>query len=262
MRIKQNWVTVKISGITFASLTIFYLTYSGIKADLIHGYYFLTLVFQVAVTWELFLMFLKFLDKKIEWNESLRKRLLVQITGGTIVILIAFTLIQLLIYPFDILILNRHRLHGYWDFDIFICFLLALIIQLIYVIFYFSIHWKTEENIVIEKEFISRLGNRQTVLSEKEILCFYTENKTVFAITETRNKHILDQSLEKISSQVSSTDFIKANRQYILRKSGIKRWKRESNNRLSMETVFDSEIPTPIIISRKNTPLFRKWFNS
>lgn len=262
MSIKQKWLTIKISGITFTSLAIFYLTYSGIKANLIHGYYLLTLVFQVALTWELFILFLKHLDKKIKWDESMKKRLLVQIIGGTIVILIAFTIIQLLIYPFDIIILNRHRLHGYWDFDIFICFLLALIIQLIYVIFYFSIYWKSEENKIDENEFISRVGNRQTVLSEKEILCFYTENKTVFAITENRNKHILDISLEKIINQVNSTDFFKANRQYILRKSGIKGLKSEANNRLSVKTVFDPEIPTPIIISRKNTPQFRKWFNS
>lgn len=262
MRHRQNWLTIKISGIIFTSLTIFYLTYSGIKANLVHGYYLLTLFFQVALTWELFLLFLKYLDKKILWGESLKKRLLVQVIGGTIVILFTFTIIQLLIFPFDKIIINRHRLHGYWDFDIFICFLLALIIQLIYVIFYFSIYWNSKENKTPKKEFISRVGNRQTVLSEKEIQCFYTENKTVFAITEDKNKHILDLSLEKIINQVNSMDFFKVNRQYILKKSSIKELKSEVNNRLMVKTVFDSEISTPIIISRKNTPLFRKWFNS
>ena len=128
--------------------------------------------------------------------------------------------------------------------------------------FYFSIYLKSTENKNEEHEFISRVGNRQTVLSEKEIQCFYTENKTVFAITENMNKHILDLSLEKIINQISSIDFFKVNRQYILKKSSIKELKSEANNRLSLKTIFDSEISTPIIISRKNTPLFRKWFNS
>lgn len=262
MRHRQNWLTIKISGIIFTSLAIFYLTYSGIKANLVHGYYLVTLVFQVALTWEFFLLFLRYLDKNIKWNESLKKRLLVQIIGGTFVILIAFTIIQFLIYPFDKVILSRHRLHGYWDFDIFICFLLALIIQLIYVILYFFVHWNAKENKIVKKEFISRVGNKQSVLSEKEILCFYTESKTVFAITENSKKYILDLTLEKLTNQISSTDFFKVNRQFILRKSSIKEIKSVANNRLSIKTVFDSEIPTSIIISRKNTPPFRKWFNS
>lgn len=266
MRNRQNWLAIKISGITFTSLAIFYLTYSSINANLIHAYYFLTLVFQVALTWEIFLLVLKHLDRKIRWNESMKKRLLVQIIGGTIVILVAFTVIQLLIYPLDKLIINRHRLHGYWDFDIFICLLLALIIQLVYILYSFFIHWKqiaqSKENENVKREFISRIGNRQIVLSGDEILCFYTENKTVFAFTENRNRHILDISLGKIINQVSSTEFYRANRQYIIRKSGIKGLKSEPNNRLSIETDFDTEIPIPIIISRKNTPQFRKWFNA
>lgn len=263
---KKELLAIKISGIIFTSLAIFYLTYSGIKANLIHGYYFITLVFQVALTWELFLLFLKHLNKIIKWDESLKKRLLVQIIGGTIVILIAFTVIQFLIYPFDKIILNRHRLHGYWDYDIFICFLLALIIQLVYIIYYFFFHWRkitqSKKKKIGKKKFISRIGNRQIVLSEKEILCFFTENKTVFALTENSNTHILDISLEEIICQVNSSEFYRANRQYIIRKSGIKGLKSEPNNRLLIETVFNSDIPTPIIVSRKNTPQFRKWFNT
>ena len=189
-----------------------------------------------------------------------------QITGGTIIILLTFTLIQLIVYPLDLLIIKRHRLHGFWDFDIFICFLLALIIQLVYVIYYFLSHWKSlahsKKTHIVKKNFISRIGNRQIVLSENEILCFFTENNTVFALTKNRNKYILDLSLEKITEKVSLTDFYRVNRQFILRKSSIKEIKSRPNNRLSIESDFYSEIPIPIIISRKNTPQFRKWFNS
>ncbi|WP_321296207.1 LytTR family DNA-binding domain-containing protein [Marinifilum fragile] len=255
---RQNWLLIKIGGIAFTSLAIFYLTYSGIKADLIHGYYLLTLILQVMITWEGFLLFLQYLDKKIHWNDALIKRLLYQVIGGTFVVLFVFTVIQFMIYPIDKFILNRHRLHGYWDFDIIICFLLAIIIQLIYVIYYFYIHWANNN---IRKEFISRIGNRQKVILEDEILCFYTENKTVFAITENKDKHILDLSLEKIIDEVNSLDFFKANRQYIVRKSSIKEINKEPNNRLSIITECESLIPESIIISRKNTPTFRKWFH-
>lgn len=262
VRHKQNWVTIKIVGIIFTSFTIFYLTYSGIKANLIHAYYLTTLVLQVTLTWESFLLFLRYLDRKIKWHESLNKRLSVQVIGGTFIILIAFTIIQFLIYPLDKLILNRHRLHGYWSFDIFICFLLAIIIQLIYTIYYFFIHWNVKENKVVKKEYISRVGNKQSVLSENEILGFYTENKIVFAITGKNSKHTLDLTLEAIDKQVNSNDFFRVNRQFILRKTSIKELKSEANNRLSIKTALDLEIPTPIIVSRKNTPSFRKWFNS
>jgi ABC-type multidrug transport system fused ATPase/permease subunit len=257
-------LTIKICGIIFSSFIIFYLTFSNIKADLIHLYYLLTLVAQVALTWEAFLLFLKYLDKKNDWKNSLTKRLLFQITGGIIVVLFAFTLIQLIEYPLDKLIIKRHRLHGYWDFDIFICLLLAIIIQLVYVIYYFLSHWKRpvqqEKNHTTRNDFISRIGNRQIVLSENEILCFFTENKTVFALTQDKNKYILDFSLEKITEKVSLADFHRVNRQFILKKSSIKGIKSLPNNRLSIDPVFSSD--TPIIISRKNTPQFRKWFNS
>ena len=266
MAIKKDWVAIKVSGIIFTSLIIFYLTYSNIKANIIHVYYLSTLVFQVALTWELFLLFLKHLDRKIKWDDSLKKRLFIQTTVGTLIILLAFTIIQFLIYPIDKLILNKHRLHGYWNFDIFICFLLAIIIQLVYIIYYFVIHWKglaqVERKNSIKKEFISQIGNRKIVLSENEILCFYTEDKMVYAVTENRTKHILDTSLDILFNQVSSTDFSRVNRQYIIRKSCIKELKSEPNNRLSIKTVLNSDIPMPIIISRKNTPQFRKWLNT
>ncbi len=257
---------IKTGGIIFSSLVILYLTYSNIKADLIHGYYILTLVFQVTLTWEIFLSFLKYLDRKIDWEISITRRLLTQITVGTIIILLSFTFIQFMLYPLDLLIIKGHRLHGYWNFDIFICFLLALIIQLVYVIYYFLYHPKnltySAQNDVAKMDFISRIGNRQIVLSENEILCFFTENKTVFALTRNKNKFVLDLSLEKIIKKLSSTDFYRVNRQFILRKSCIKEIKSKPNNRLFIETDFYSEITSPIIISRKNTPQFRKWFNS
>ncbi len=266
MVIKKDWLVIKIGGISFTSIVIFYLTYSNIKADLFHLYYFATLIFQVYLTWEVFLLFLKHLDKKIKWDGSLKKRLFIQTVGGTFIILLAFTFIQYLIYPIDKLVLNKHRLHGYWDFDIFICILLAIIIQLVYIIYYFIIHWKriapSEGRNIIKKELISRIGNRKIVLSESEIFCFYTEDKTVYALTENRNKHILDTSLEVLINQVCPSDFFRVNRQCIIRKSCIKELKSEPNNRLSIITILNSDVTKPIIVSRKNTPKFRKWFNS
>lgn len=256
---------IKIGGIGFTSLTIFYMTYSNIKPNLIHLYYLLTLVLQVSLTWELFLLFLKKLDKNSTRFTSLKKRLFYQLTGGTVVVLFAFTSIQLLIYPIDKLILHRHRLHGYWDYDIFICFLLALIIQLVYIIYYLFVHWqnvsKPNHTNNVEQDFILRLGNRQIVLPAKNIRCFFTENKAVYALTEDGNKYILDLSLEKITEMVSKTEFYRVNRQFIIRKTSIQQVKSLPNNRLSVETDFYNEIPLPIIISRNNTPQFRKWFN-
>lgn len=262
---KEEFV-IKISGITFTSLAIFYLTYSNIKANLIHLYYLSTLVFQVALTWELFLIFLKYLDKKNKLKNSIKKRLLSQIVGGTLVVLLSFTVIQLLIYPFDKFITSSHRLHGYWDYDIFICFLLAIIIELVYFIYYLVVRWKTNikylEKQNTAKTFISKVGNRKILLSENDVLCFFTENKAVYAFSRDRNKYILDLSLEKISEEISDTDFYRANRQFIIRKTSIKEVKSLANNRLSLETDFSSQIPVPIIVSRNNTPQFRKWFNA
>ena len=262
---RKERLLIKVCGTIFSSLVIFYLTYSNIKADLIHAYYFLTLFIQVYLTWEAFLLFLKYLDRKVDWEESLTRRLLIQIAGGTIIILLAFTLIQLIEYPFDKLLLKKHRLHGYWDFDIFICFLLALIIQLVYVIYYFIFHWKNPAPVEItqaaKKDFVSRIGNRQIVFSEDEVLCVYTENKMVFVLTHNRDKYILDMSLGEVVAQLDPAAFFRANRKYIIRKSAIKTIKSELNNRLSIETVCDPDIPIPITISRNNTPRFRKWFN-
>ena len=69
---------------------------------------------------------------------------------------------------------------------------------------------------------IARLGNRQVIINENEVLCFFSESKLVYAITDKMKSIIIDLSLEKIFRLLNERDFFKANRQIILRKSSVK----------------------------------------
>ncbi len=263
--IKKINTIVKVCGIICSSILIFYLTYSRIKFNLVHLYYFFTLFVQVSVTWEIFLLYIKLLNKKITWAKSLKKRLLIQLFGGTFVVLLVFTVIQFLIYPLDMAIIKDHRLYGYFDYDLIICFLLAIIIQLTYLLLFFiyeNRHVISINDKLTNQTFIARLGTRKVIINENEVLCFFSESKLVYAITDKMNSYILDLSLEKIFKLLNGREFFKANRQIILRKSSVKEIVSLPNNRLKVVTTELPEISFPIIISRRNTPSFRKWFNS
>ena len=106
--------------------------------------------------------------------------------------------------------------------------------------------------------FLVRLGNHIHSIKTSEISLFYAEGRTVYLITKEKKKYILDYKLESLEEVLSSSDFYRVNRTFIVNISDIKDVLVYSNSRLKITSnVFNEK---DIIVSREKVAAFKQWF--
>ena len=91
----------------------------------------------------------------------------------------------------------------------------------------------------------------------EDIAYFYLENQAVFCITHKKEKYFIDQSLERIQTQINPESFFRASRQFIVSRQAIKSAAVFFSRKLKLEVAppFSHEI----IISKLNVAKFKKW---
>ena len=94
-------------------------------------------------------------------------------------------------------------------------------------------------------------------LAVNSISFFYKKNQITYA-TKTNNKtYVIDNSLDEIQGELSSVDFYRANRQFIIQRSAIENITFYFNGRLIVNI-----LPKPddkIIVSKAKATEFKKW---
>ena len=106
--------------------------------------------------------------------------------------------------------------------------------------------------------FLVRLGNHIHSIKTNEISLFYAEGRTVYLITKEKKKYILDYKLEHLEDVLSSSDFYRVNRTFIVNISDIKDVVVYSNSRLKIIlNVFNEK---EIVVSREKVSPFKQWF--
>ncbi len=125
-----------------------------------------------------------------------------------------------------------------------------------------------------KKEYLSRLnnlaveqGNLKTLLiSHKDkliplaihnVVCFYSKNEIVRAITEDGQRHTIDKALDTLMVKLDQDVFFRANRQFIIAHRAIKEVAVWFGNRLAVILTVPTE--EQIIISKARVSAFRKW---
>ncbi|MDA3817487.1 MAG: LytTR family DNA-binding domain-containing protein [Prolixibacteraceae bacterium] len=96
-------------------------------------------------------------------------------------------------------------------------------------------------------------------LATKEIAYFYTEYKIVKVVTFSDANYVIDDSLEKISQQLSLDDFFRINRQYIVSRNAIK----DASVWFASRLALNLTVPTPerLYVSRSNVNEFKRWLS-
>jgi len=133
---------------------------------------------------------------------------------------------------------------------------------------HFAVHNDTIKNLT--KYFSERKKNRMVVrkglehiaLKMDDIILFYTENKLVFVIDRSARKYITDKTLSELEESLDTSQFFRANRQYIVNINFIKGFKTFEKVKLQVDLM----LPIPnhnIIVSQENAPQFKEWiFNA
>lgn len=95
-------------------------------------------------------------------------------------------------------------------------------------------------------------------LSSEDIAFCYTSNEKVTIYTIDGDRLSYDKSLDTIVNLLPSSQFFRANRQFIISKSSIKDLSVWFGSRLSLN--LNLTVPERIIISRARTPEFKRWY--
>jgi len=96
-------------------------------------------------------------------------------------------------------------------------------------------------------------------LAVDDISWFYKSNQVTYACTISKKKYVIDDALDKIQNEVSSVNFYRANRQFIVSKKAIENIAIYFNGRLIVNI-----LPKPdekIIVSKAKATDFKKWLS-
>lgn len=96
-------------------------------------------------------------------------------------------------------------------------------------------------------------------LAVDDISWFYKSNQVTYACTISKKKYVIDDALDKIQNEVSSVNFYRANRQFIVSKNAIENIAIYFNGRLIVNI-----LPKPdekIIVSKAKATDFKKWLS-
>tara|TARA_R110002073_G_scaffold8207_1_gene45653 strand:- start:93804 stop:94562 length:759 start_codon:yes stop_codon:yes gene_type:complete len=110
----------------------------------------------------------------------------------------------------------------------------------------------------LKDRFLVRLGNHIHSIKVDEIALFYAEGRTVYLVTNSNKKFVIDYKLEDLCDLLSYVDFFRVNRTFIININTIKDVVVYSSSRLKITSKI--QVDKEIIVSREKVTIFKKWF--
>lgn len=110
----------------------------------------------------------------------------------------------------------------------------------------------------LKDRFLVKLGSHIHSIKIPDIALFYAEGRTVFLLTYSGKKFILDYNLETLLELLDGQVFFRANRTFIVNLNAIDNVILYSNSRLKV--VVKVVIEKDIIVSRERVAAFKSWF--
>ncbi len=108
------------------------------------------------------------------------------------------------------------------------------------------------------KSFLVRLRDKLIPIKAAEFAYFYIDNGLVYGQVQDGRKYIIDFKLEDLEQQLNPSEFVRANRQYILSRESVTEITPFINSRVIVR-VFPVA-PFEIIISKEKVTAFKKWY--
>ena len=101
-------------------------------------------------------------------------------------------------------------------------------------------------------------GIENISIKVEDVVLFYTENRVVYVLDNFGKKYLIDKTMNELETELDSSSFFRANRQYIINLAFIKNFKPYEKVKLLVELTIPG-INHVIIISQKSAPDFRSW---
>jgi DNA-binding LytR/AlgR family response regulator len=110
-----------------------------------------------------------------------------------------------------------------------------------------------------KERFVLKVGEHLKSVEIKEILFFYSLEKTTFAQTVDGRKHILDFTLDQLEGLLDPGKFYRINRKYIVGLEAIQDMISYTNSRLKL--VLKTSDDKDIIVARERVQEFKDWLD-
>lgn len=110
-----------------------------------------------------------------------------------------------------------------------------------------------------KERFLVKVGTQLVYIPVKEIAWCFSEDRSVFIITHTGKRYLLDFTLDQLTDKLNPAEFFRVNRKFIIRLSAIQKIHTWFNSRLKLELKPVSELE--IIVSRDRVPEFKSWLD-
>jgi DNA-binding LytR/AlgR family response regulator len=99
--------------------------------------------------------------------------------------------------------------------------------------------------------------DRLLPVNMKDISCFYTTNKNTCIYLKNGENYTYSKTLEQIITTLDPSDFIRANKQFIIARNSVTNITIWFDNRLLV--TLDTEVPERIYISKNKAAEFKAW---
>lgn len=112
-----------------------------------------------------------------------------------------------------------------------------------------------------KKRFLIQVGEKLKKIESPDIAYFYAFKKAIFIKTFQNKNYVIDYTLDALESILSSEQFFRINRKYIVNVQAISEMIAYSRGRvkLNMQPPTDDELDT--IVSIERAANFKKWMN-
>lgn len=241
----------------------YYLTYTNIRFN---GFLLLTFTIDtvqgyLAIAGVRYFIF--FLDKKLPIEQQPARRIVLQLLSTTV---IGLTIISLTTELVSWVARGRPAPLSFYTVDLVIIGIWFFVVNGIYIGLYLYNNWKNsewklqEETRLKQEGLLVRQGKQDVRLDFDALAGFFVDAEYVAACTATGKKYYLDQSLDKLETNLPRSLFFRLNRQYIVHHQLISGFSRVENGKLLVLLKANEYFPAEVTVSRLKAPAFKKWF--
>lgn len=117
-------------------------------------------------------------------------------------------------------------------------------------------------NYTIGKErFMVNMGTRLKTVLSNEIAYFMADDKYLFLVTRDGQSYIIEETITSLEPQLSTKDFFRINRKFIVSLPSIKEMYKLSRNRVRIILDPMPETDAMITVSEDRAEAFKTWLN-
>lgn len=109
--------------------------------------------------------------------------------------------------------------------------------------------------------FMVKTGTRLKAVQAAEIAYFMADDKYLFLVTREGQGYIIEETITSLEPQLSSADFFRINRKFIIHISSIKEMFKVSRNRVRVILDPEPENHVQVLVTEERAEAFKAWLN-